>query len=179
MNIILALLTMISGCGLGDGVQGQVIEESIDMIELNHFYDPCGRHIYDQVIFYHLSPETGKYRVRAWCLVEDRESLTRRPLRDAKTGRVRVEWYDGEHKALRRLESGIYRESWTQVDPERMDKRHWDERLRLSLVQGPQRIAVERQLAAEMLRAEELGGQESHSASAENGPQYLAGGGRR
>lgn len=179
MNIVLTFLTMMAGCGLRDGVQGQVIEESIDMIELNHFYDPCGRHIYDQVIFYHLSPETGKYRVRAWCLVEDRESLTRRPMRDAKTGRVRVEWYDGEHKALRHLESGIYRESWTQVDPERMDKRHLDERLRLSLVQGPQRIAVERQLAAEMLRAEELGGQEPHSASAENGPQYLAGGGRR
>ncbi len=177
MNVLLSLVCIASSCGLGDGLQGRVIEESIDMIELNHFYDSSGRHIYDQVIFYHLAPETGKYRVRAWCLVEDRESLSRRPIRNPVTGRVRVEWYDGEHRVLRHLESSVYRESWTQVDPERMDKRYLDERLRLSLVQGPQRVEAERQLAAEMARTEEL--QNPETASSENGPTFLAGGGRR
>jgi hypothetical protein len=179
MNLLLTLVLIGSGCGLGDGLQDRMIEESIDMIELNHFYDPCGRHIYDQVIFYHLAPETGKYRVRAWCLVEDRETLSRRPVKDAATGCVRVEWYDGEHKVVRHLVSRIYRESWTQVDPERMDKRYLDERLRLSLVQGPQRVAAERQMVAEMARAEELQSPDAHAAAAENHPNYLAGGGRR
>ena len=179
MNLLLTMALVGIGCGLGRDLEGRVIEESIDMIELNHFYDPAGRHIYDQVIFYHLAPETGKYRVRAWCLVEDRETLSRRPFRNPATGQVRVDWYDGEHKVLRRLASPIYRESWTQVDPERMDKRFLDERLRLSLVQGPQRIAAERQLAAEMNRTEELQNPDSHAATGEGLPTFLAGGTRR
>ncbi len=54
------------------------VSESVDLIELNHFYDRQGRHVYDQVIFYERLASTGQYRVRAWCLVEDRESLNRR-----------------------------------------------------------------------------------------------------
>ncbi|MCU0710128.1 MAG: hypothetical protein MUF23_17760 [Pirellula sp.] len=181
MMVLFTLALMACGCGLGDGLPDRVVEESIDLIELNHFYDPCGRHVYDQVIFYHLSPETGKYRVRAWCLVEDRETLSRRPLKDPSTGIVRVEWYDGDHKVIRRLESHIFRESWTQVDPERMDKRHLDERHRLSLVQGPQRVAAERQMVAEMVRAEERPSEESGPASVGHvsNPIYVAVGGRR
>ena len=47
--------------------------EHVALIELNHFYDQTGRHVYDQVIFYERAPETGRFQVRAWCLVEDRE----------------------------------------------------------------------------------------------------------
>ncbi|MBM3966881.1 MAG: hypothetical protein FJ308_17720 [Planctomycetes bacterium] len=124
-------------CGASVPKGHRVIEEQVDMIELNHFYDPLGRHVYDQVIFYHVSPETGKFRVRAWCLIEDRESLSRRPLRDATTSNVHVEWYDDNQKLLRRLSSKLFRESWTQVDPERSDKVQLEEKLRLSLADCP------------------------------------------
>lgn len=179
MKLMLMMVWAGCACGLGDGLHDRKIEESVDMIELNHFYDPCGRHIYDQVIFYHLAPETSAYRVRAWCLVDDRETLSRRPSRDVARGQVRVEWYDGEHKVVRHLTSRIYRESWTQVDPERMDKRVLDERLRVSLVQGPHKVASERQLADELRRSEELHHPDVHTAGVEQGPQFLAGGGRR
>ena len=67
------------------------LSECVDLIELNHFYDRQGKHVYDQVIFYERHPGNGKYHVRAWCLVEDRESLNRRPLRDEVSNLYRVE----------------------------------------------------------------------------------------
>lgn len=133
-NIVLCIVLL---CGASVPKGHRIIEEQVDMIELNHFYDPLGRHVYDQVIFYHISPETGKFRVRAWCLIEDRESLSRRPLRDAQTSTVRVDWYDDNQKLLRRLSSKLFRESWTQVDPERSDKVQLEEKLRLSLADCP------------------------------------------
>jgi len=178
--VMFSLAFFACACGVGEGLRDRVIEESIDLIELNHFYDPCGRHVYDQVIFYQLAPETGKYRVRAWCLIEDRETLSRRPMKDPRTGRVRVEWYDSDQKILRRLESPMYRESWTQVDPERMDKRHLDERLRVSLVQGPQRMRAERQLMVEVPETEERIEAMLHANARDSmaAPLYLAVGGR-
>lgn len=133
-NIVLWIVLL---CGASVPKGHRIIEEQVDMIELNHFYDQVGRHVYDQVIFYHVSPETGKFRVRAWCLIEDRESLSRRPLRDPQTSTVRVEWYDENQKLLRRLSSKLFRESWTQVDPERSDKVQLEEKLRLSLADCP------------------------------------------
>lgn len=44
--------------------------ERVDLIELNHFYDVQSRLVYDQVIFYQQAPETGRFQVRAWCLVD-------------------------------------------------------------------------------------------------------------
>jgi hypothetical protein len=133
-NIVLWIVLL---CGASVPKGHRIIEEQVDMMELNHFFDPVGRHVYDQVIFYHISPETGKFRVRAWCLIEDRESLSRRPLRDPQTSTVRVEWYDENQKIVRRLNSKLFRESWTQVDPERSDKVQLEEKLRLSLADCP------------------------------------------
>jgi len=133
-NIVLWIVLL---CGASVPKGHRIIEEQVDMIELNHFFDPQGRHVYDQVIFYHVAPETGKFRVRAWCLIEDRESLSRRPLRDPHTSTARVEWYDENQKIVRRLTSKLFRESWTQVDPERSDKVQLEEKLRLSLADCP------------------------------------------
>lgn len=109
------------------------VAESVACIELNHFYDKCGKLVYDQVIFYDQSPDTGRFRVRAWCLAEDREWLDRRPVKNQETGFYQVDWYDSDKRVQRKLISRIFRESWTQIDPERADKQHHDERLRISL----------------------------------------------
>ena len=50
---------------------------------------------------------------------------------------MRVEWYDENQKIVRRLNSKLFRESWTQVDPERSDKVQLEEKLRLSLADCP------------------------------------------
>jgi hypothetical protein len=108
--------------------------EEVDLIELNHFHDCLGRHVYDQVIFYEWSAEMQRYHVRAWCLVEDREPVSRRPTRSYSDNRYHVRWYDRDQNLSRRISSQHYRESWTQIDPERANKKLLDERLRTSLV---------------------------------------------
>ena len=117
-----------------------VAEEYVDLIELNHFYDHQGRHVYDQVIFYEQAPESGRFLVRAWCLVEDREHQNRRPIKDASSELYRVHWYDSDQRMHRKIVSQLYRESWTQVDPERANKRIHDEHSRISLVQVPKKV---------------------------------------
>ena len=110
------------------------IAESVDCIELNHFHDQKGKLVYDQVIFYERAPETGRFRVRAWCLVEDREVLDRRPVKNEETGVYRVDWFDSDKRVKRKITSRMFRESWTQLDPERENKKVHDERLRRCLI---------------------------------------------
>lgn len=127
---IVTILLMI----LGESSTSSVCTEEVDLIELNHFHDCLGRHVYDQVIFYEWSDELQRYHVRAWCLVEDREPVSRRPSRSYTDNRYYVRWQDRDQNLNRRISSQHYRESWTQVDPERANKKLLDERLRTSLV---------------------------------------------
>jgi hypothetical protein len=146
-SLFVVLLGFVSGRGVDQGC----LTEQVDLIELNHFYDPQGRHVYDQVIFYNRHPATGKYHVRAWCLVEDRESLSRRPVYQVSTGLYRVDWLDSDQQVLRCVQSRLHRESWSHVDPERVDKKKYDERLRFSLAQpAKRRKPVEDRLTKEL-----------------------------
>ena len=115
-------------------------EEVVDLIELNHFYDQQGRLVYDQVIFYERAPETGRFQVRAWCLVEDRESLNRRPVKNQQTELYQVDWFDSDQRLHRKITSRLYRESWTQIDPERVNKKIHDERSRIAMAQSPRKF---------------------------------------
>ena len=128
--LTIILLMLLSVPGKGD----PAIEERVDLIELNHYFDTKGRLVFEQVIFYERAPETGRFQVRAWCLVEDRECLNRRPIKNVETGLYQVDWFDTDHRVRRRLISGLYRESWTKDDPERLNKRVHDPRLRIDLI---------------------------------------------
>lgn len=116
------------------------VDEYVDLIELNHFFDQQGRLVYDQVVFYERAPETGRFQVRAWCLIEDREYLNRRPVKNQETELYQVDWFDTDQRFLRKITSRLYRESWTQIDPERSNKKMHDERLRISLIQNPKKL---------------------------------------
>ena len=107
--------------------------ESVDCIELNHHYDKSGKHIYDQVIFWERTPTTGRFQVRSWCLVDDREALDRRPAKNEATGLYQVDWFDTDQRLQRTISSRLYRESWSMVDPERDNKRLHSEQDRISL----------------------------------------------
>jgi len=118
-------------------------EEYVDLIELNHFYDQYGRLVYDQVIFYEQAPESGRFQVRAWCLVEDRETLNRRPVKNLETQLYQVDWFDSDQRMVRKITSRLYRESWTQHDPERVNKKVHEERLRIAMMQHPSRMLTQ------------------------------------
>jgi hypothetical protein len=130
MGWVYALLMMV----IGESSVSSPCTEEVDLIELNHFHDCLGRHVYDQVIFYEWSHELQRYHVRAWCLVEDRELLSRRPAKSYSDNRYYVRWHDRDQQLQRHITSKHYRESWTQIDPERANKKLLDERLRTSLV---------------------------------------------
>ena len=119
-------------------------EEYVDLIELNHFYDNQGRHVYDQVIFYEKTPDTGRFQVRAWCLVEDRDFRNRRPIKNMETKLYQVDWFDNDQRLHRIITSRLFRESWTQVDPERANKKIVEERSRIALVQNPKKFQLPR-----------------------------------
>ena len=122
------------------GPRGRDVTEKVDLIELNHFYDDLGRHAYDQVIFYEWSPDYRRFHVISWCLLEN--DLSRMPTRNPNNGEYRVRWHDRDAKVHRELRSPLYRETWSQVDPERVNKKLLDEKYRTSLLRLPQREAV-------------------------------------
>lgn len=107
--------------------------EHVDAIELNHSFDQRGYLVYDQVIFWEITPTTGRFQVRAWCLVDDRETLSRRPMQN-DNGLYECFAVDSNERLTRRIVSRVFRESWTQVDPEREDKKRHPESLRIELV---------------------------------------------
>ena len=99
--------------------KADVARETVDLIELNHFYDEQGRLVFDQVIFYDWSLEDARYMVRAWRLVKNPAQL---PVRDWKDGGYAAVWQDGE--LLRHVHSRAFRETWTQYDPELVEREY-------------------------------------------------------
>jgi hypothetical protein len=94
-----------------------VVTEQVDVVELNHFYDESGRLVFDQIIFYDWSPCCERHQVRAWRLVKCRSQI---PVRDWDRGGHVATWHDGE--VLRSVRAQTCRETWTQYDPELVER---------------------------------------------------------
>lgn len=129
MRLVLLVVLALSSYS----IFSSVARENVDAIELNHFYDKSGKLVYDQVVFYEFSPVDGKFNVRGWCLVEDSHNLNRRPIKNELSGLYQVDWLDTDARVLRKVTSRTFRESWTQTDPERDNKKYLHESSRLSL----------------------------------------------
>lgn len=121
MNALLLLL-------LGIVPHEAVISERCDVIELNHFYDDCGKHVLDQVIFWDWYPGDCRFHVRDWRMVKQLVSRPEPGVMPHYTGmnwRFRKDldrdcWvaYGRDGKETREVRSGVMRESWEQYDPE-------------------------------------------------------------
>jgi len=94
-----------------------VVVDRVDLIELNHFYDEQGKHVFDQIIFYDWSPQYGRYNVRAWRLLKNPAQI---PRRDWRRRAFVAVWHDGI--VLREVHAETVRESWTQYDPELVER---------------------------------------------------------
>jgi hypothetical protein len=105
--------------------------ESVDLIELNNKYSKDGKHTFTQVIFWERHPGDGKYHVRDWYLVEERESLNGIPVRNAKSDRWDSVFV--KQGVYHHVTSKLFKESFTQFDPEVEDKRKWPSEMRRPL----------------------------------------------
>lgn len=126
----------------GNTSQQSRIVQKVDLVELNHRYDDQGRHCYDQVIFYEWSPDYRRYHVVAWCLVDN--GLSRLPTLDHSKNRYVVKWYDRDSGKQREIWAPVYRETWSDWDPERANKELMDEKYRVSLLKQQQSRPVVR-----------------------------------
>ena len=127
MQLILSLASLI-------GITSHNQPECVDMIELNHYYDSSGSRIFDQVIFWDRNRTSGCPEVRSWRMASDNEQYTRRPVKSEVTGMWSSEWV--EHGMRYRIVSRQYRESWTQVDPEQIDRKKLPDSERKGLFDG-------------------------------------------
>ena len=130
---------------LGIAPKDDVVRESVDLIELNHFYDEHGRLVFDQVIFYDWSAGEARYNVRAWRLVKNPAQL---PQRDWRLGGYSAMWQDGEQ--IRYIYSKSIRETWTQYDPELVEREYLpkERRRELRTVKFSRPAATNAQVAA-------------------------------
>lgn len=90
-----------------------VLRERVDVAEVNHYYDGCGKLIFDQIIYYDWSDPDARYNVRAWRLIKHPSQV---PCRDWQNGGYSSLWQDGD--VYRQVQSESFRETWGQYDPE-------------------------------------------------------------
>ena len=127
------MATLVSTIGLlaclcGSSPREDVASEQVDLVEVNHFYDDQGRHVFDQVIFYDWAEGHSRHMVRAWRLVKNPAQL---PQRNWKDGSYTALWHDNE--TLRKVQAKSMRESWTQYDPELVEREYLPKEKRKAL----------------------------------------------
>jgi hypothetical protein len=108
-----------------------IIKDMVDLVEVNHYHDARGEHVFDQLIFYDWSNQQRRFQVRAWRLIKTESQL---PRRDYRQGNWLVRWHDDG--VLREVTAASRRETWTQYDPELIERENLpqDQRLDLSPV---------------------------------------------
>ncbi|MFO0869907.1 MAG: hypothetical protein U0935_13315 [Pirellulales bacterium] len=105
--------------GLGSTPRDEVTVDRVDLVEVNHFYDDQGKLVLDQLIFYDWCSAACRFQVRAWRLLKTPAQL---PQREAVDGQYVARWHDGH--ILRKVYARQFRETWTQFDPELMEREY-------------------------------------------------------
>jgi len=110
-------MTMIFSLLLAIIPHDDILRDSCDLAEVNHFYDENGKLVFDQVIFYDWDWEAERYQIIAWRLVKSPSIL---PVRDWANGGYYSFWQDSLDVRLVTYPS--IRETWTQYDPELIER---------------------------------------------------------
>lgn len=105
--------------------------EQVDLIEVNHYYDENGAHLLDQILFYEWDGREARYQVRAWRLLKSPQQYPR-PSIDGQG--YETTWREGA--SMRVVRSPKFRETWTQYDPELVERRNLPREERRELFQA-------------------------------------------
>lgn len=113
----LFFLLLIAGQAAAADRSPVVVVDRVDVVEVNHFYDGQGKLVFCQILWWEWrADEDGSaHRIVDWRLMKSSGQL---PVR--VDGVWRCQWTDGER--LRRVDAWSYRETWTQEDPELVDR---------------------------------------------------------
>ncbi len=111
MNLAAAVLVAVLSMGADN--DRIILTESVDVVEVNHFYDLDGKLVLDQLLFYRWN--VNHHQLIDWRLIKSPECL---PVRHGS--RWECIWVNGTQ--LRRIRCASYRETWTQFDPEVVDR---------------------------------------------------------
>lgn len=109
----LAAAFLVAVLSMGADNDRIILGESVDVVELNHFYDGDGKPVLDQLLFYRWNG--SRHELIDWRSVKSPACL---PVRHGS--RWECFWQDGHR--WRRIRCASYRESWTQHDPELADR---------------------------------------------------------
>jgi hypothetical protein len=105
---------------------GEAAGTTFDLVELNHYYKD-GKLDFDQIIFYDYSFQYRRWHVQGYLLVDGIEPVH-------PPYRVGGKWKVRTSKGVVRW-GRMFRETWTTHDPERENKRVFEEKYRRGL--GP------------------------------------------
>lgn len=111
------LALLLAGIAPASPTTSTTVRQRVDLIELNHFVDEDGREVFRQVIFYDWSKTHRRFHVRAWRLIKRENQL---PQRRWNPSHYQCSWHDDG--ILRQVWSSSMRETWTQQDPERVNR---------------------------------------------------------
>ncbi|MEM9586334.1 MAG: hypothetical protein AAGA03_03560 [Planctomycetota bacterium] len=114
-HLMLSILLTAAAPDLDSG--GAAGRQEVDLIEINHFVDDQGREVFRQLIFYDWSSRSGEFHVRAWRLIKHDRQL---PRRRWNPDHYQCNWWEEGRKRV--VWSKSLRETWTQEDPERVNR---------------------------------------------------------
>lgn len=104
--------------------------DHVDLIEINHFYDGCGKLVFTQQIFWDWCPPRCRFEVRAWRM---HKSDWQNPRWDWERNDAFSIWQDGD--TLREVRAKATRTSYLQFDPELYEREITPKELRRELVE--------------------------------------------
>ena len=115
-----------------------VVEDTADVVEVNHYYDEDGRQVFTQLIFWDWIADESAFRVFAWRMVKSPEQM---PVYDWWRDCYVTQFLD--QQTLRRVVSKARRDTWTQYDPELFDRQFLPQQQRRGLALERPRVSSE------------------------------------
>lgn len=119
-------------------------DDMCDRIELNHFYEEDGSHVFDQFVFWDWNYDESRWEVVDWRLIEGcrvledgelldwqrthprgppyvprlRGDVLPRRIRHRRGSIYAVEWWDKKDRRFRQVQAKLFNQTWTAYDPE-------------------------------------------------------------
>jgi hypothetical protein len=111
-------------CVLGTIPLETVVRDRFDTIEINSLYDDNGQHVFSQVLFRRFDKQMNREVIEDWRLLKRIHNVPAQQI---------FIFFDDQDHVLRRVTYNEVRETFTQHDPELIDREHLPKEMRQGL----------------------------------------------